>query len=117
MGDEMTLSQFVDSKWTKLVTRAAMVAVAVTSSYIGIQLATYDQRIASVETVVNDVSRTQGDRAETTDQNFAALKSDVHQVKGGVATLQVEFARAMGILSELQRRDVAVARRAFPAAD
>lgn len=108
-GAEMTLNQFVESKWFKLLARGCMVlllpAVISLGSYILV--------------LVNDVSNvqeTQAARAVDNDRFQAAIIGDVTEVKEGVALVQsdvssvkLDIALMRGVLQEMQRRDLAQA--------
>lgn len=108
MGDEMaSLTAFVESKWFKLASRGLMIVTAAASSYIGVRLATYDTRIASVETVVSDVSDTQTERALVNDGFQTSVATEFDQLNSKVSAVQLDVATIKGILAEIQRRDVA----------
>lgn len=108
-GAEMTLNQFVESKWFKLLARGCMVlllpAVISLGSYILV--------------LVGDVSKvqeTQAARAVDNDRFQAAIIGDVTEVKEGVALVQsdvssvkLDIALMRGVLQEMQRQAVAQA--------
>lgn len=111
MEGEMTLNQFVESKYFKLISRGCMVMLfpAVVS------LASF---ILNLTTEVGAVREMQTDRAQASDANFERLGEGLEVVKGGVLTVQadvsglkLEFAKVSGILQEMQRRDLAQAAR------
>lgn len=115
MGDEMTLTDFVENKWFKLLSRGAMVVVMGVSGYIGVRLALYDARIASVETkvagvvtTVDDVSDTQTERAAINDDFQVSVATEFDQLNNKVSAVQIDMATIKGILAEMQRRDVAL---------
>lgn len=103
----MTLEQFIDNKWMKLLTRGAMIAVAAGSGYIGVRLAMYESRILGVETSVSDVSETQLQRALVNDQFQASVTTELDRLNAKASALQLDMATVRGILTEMQRRDVA----------
>lgn len=108
MGDAMaSLTEFVENKWFKLLSRGLMIVGTAASGYIGVRLATYDTRIASVEQIVSDVSSVQGQRAKDGESFQASITNDVAEVKRTVSAMQLDLALAKGILQEMQRRDVA----------
>lgn len=108
MGDEMTsLTEFVENKWFKLLSRGLMILGTAASGYIGVRLATYDARIASVEKTVNEVSDVQGVRTIDGERFQSSITSDVAEVKRTVSAMQLDLALAKGILQEMQRRDIA----------
>lgn len=116
MVDQVTLEQFIENKWFKLLTRGAMIIVAGASSYIGIRLALYDARIAAVEMTVTDVSETQIDRAaladqrEVADEKFEAdILGDVNTVRSSLFIVQTDVATIKGILQGIERREASVA--------
>jgi hypothetical protein len=114
MGDDMTITDFVENKWFKLLTRGAMIVVMGVSGYIGVRLALYDSRIASVETkvagveeAVSDVIDTQGERATINDGFQQSVGDDFDTLTNKVTAVQLDVARIVGIVTEMQRRDVA----------
>ncbi len=115
MGDEMTITDFVENKWFKLLTRGAMIVVAAVSGYIGVRLATYEARIAAVEVTINDVSETQADRAALSDDRAAAddkfeadILGDVNTVRSSLFIVQTDVATIKGILQGIERREASV---------
>ena len=106
---EMTLNQFVESKWFKLLARGCMVlllpAVISLGSYILVLVGD-----------VADVQETQAARAVDNDRFQAAIIGDVTEVKEGVALVQtdvssvkLDIALMRGVLQEMQRQSLAQA--------
>lgn len=115
MGDTMaSLTEFVENKWFKLLSRGLMIVGTAASGYIGVRLATYDARIAGVETkvagvevAVSDVSDTQAARATVNDGFQNSVASEFDLLGNKVSAMQLDVATMKGILTEMQRRDVA----------
>lgn len=106
---EMTLNQFVESKWFKLLARGSMVLLLPAA----VSLATF---IVGLMGDVSAVRSSQVARAADNDRFQASIIEDVTEVKGGVALLQTDLSSAKldiamirGMLQEMQRRDMAQA--------
>lgn len=106
---EMTLNQFVESKYFKLLARGCMVLLLPAV----ISLATF---IVGLMGDVATVKEIQTARAADNDRFQAAIISDVSDVKSGVAVLKddlgsakLDIAMIRGMLQEMQRRDLAQA--------
>lgn len=105
----MTLNQFVESKWFKLLARGCMVlllpAVISLGSFILVLVGD-----------VSEVQETQATRAVDSERFQASIAGDVLEVKEGVALVQtdvssvkLDIALMRGVLQEMQRRDLAQA--------
>lgn len=105
----MTLNQFVESKWFKLLARGCMVLLLPAI----ISLGTY---ILALVGDVAHVQKVQAERATANDQFQASITGDVMEVKEGVALVQsdvssvkLDIALMRGWIEEMRRRDIAVA--------
>jgi hypothetical protein len=125
MVDTMTARQFLESSWFKLLWRGVIVlgipALSCISAYAGYTLkSVYDQQAtltASISTIKAEQAETQetlADRAAVNDDFQTEIRSDVAVVDGKVEKLtdamsrvQLDVARIVGIVTEMQRRDVA----------
>lgn len=120
---ELTLQQILNSKIYRDGARLAMWISPILFAGCGwllndIRTNTVDA-VAIIKSDVAAVIDTQGDRAKATDQNFANLTGDLQDVAGAVQSVQVDLgslklgvAEMKGILTEMQRRDLATAWRA-----
>lgn len=105
----MTLNQFVESKWFKLLARGCMVLLLPAV----ISLSTF---IVGLMGDVSAVRESQVTRAADNDRFQASITGDVTEVKSGVALVQSDLSSAKldialirGMLQEMQRRDLAQA--------
>ena len=104
---EMTLNQFVESKWFKLLARGCMVLLLPAVISLGSYIFVLVGDVANVQAV-------QASRAVDNDRFQAAITDDVTEVKEGVALVQsdlssakLDIAMIRGMLQEMQRRDQA----------
>ena len=106
---EMTLNQFVESKWFKLLSRGCMVLLLPAV----ISLSTF---IIGLIGDVGMVKEVQAQRAADNDRFQATIIGDVTEVKDAVTvvrddlgTAKLDIALIRGMLQEMQRRDLAQA--------
>lgn len=114
MGEDMTLKQFVESTWFKGLARGAMIAFPLAAGYVGMTLANVQGRVGAVETSIATIGTNQVTRATDNERFQTLITSEVRAVDANVdtlgdkfETLQIDVATIKGILTELQRRDVA----------
>ena len=121
----MTARQFLESSWFKLLWRGVIVfgipALSCISAYAGYTLkSVYDQQAtltAQVTTIKAEQAETQetlAERAAVNDDFQTEIRSDVAAVDGKVekvsaalSQVQIDVARIVGMVTEMQRRDVA----------
>lgn len=124
MGDEMTLRQFVESTWFKGLSRGAMLlgipALTALSGFVGYTLNGVQAEQTTLKADVAEIREIQGDRAEVADGfqaeisgDVAAIDTKVEKLTDAMSLVQQDVARIVGIVTEMQRRDVA-ARYIFP---
>lgn len=118
MVAEMTGRQFLESTWFKLAWRGMIVigipALSGVSAYAGYTLNSVYGQQASLTQEVAEIKETQTDRAAVNDDfqteitgDVAAIGVKVEKVDDAVSSIQIDVARIVGIVSEMQRRDVA----------
>lgn len=106
----MTLTQFVESKWFKLLSRGAMVLLFPAV----VTLATFILALMNDVGAVQDFSAARARDSELFQAEVLGEVKDVRAlaeaVRADISGLQIEFAKASGILEEMQRRDLAQVR-------
>jgi len=115
---EVSLKAFIDSTWFKGLARGAMILGAVATGYAGAALTGVQSRTQIVEQSVVEIKEAQAVRAKD-NENFQAATvlsfSDLHTEVAGVrvelSKVTSELGKITGILTEMQRRDVAGLRR------
>ncbi len=121
----MTARQFLESSWFKLLWKGVIVlgipALSCISAYAGYTLkSVYDQQaaltadISSVKAEQSETQETLAERAAVNDDFQMEIRSDVAAVDGkvekvsaAVSQVQLDVARIVGMVTEMQRRDVA----------
>lgn len=115
---ELTLAQILNSKIYRDGARLAMWISPILFAGCGWLLNDIrTNTVAAVAVIKSDVSAvidTQGERARANDENFANLSVKFQEIAGGVHTMQgdmvslkIGVAEMRGILTEMQRRDMA----------
>jgi type II secretory pathway component PulM len=118
MADPMTARQFLESSWFKLLWRGVIVvgipALSGVSAYAGYTLNSVYGQQASLTREVAEIKETQTDRATVNDEfqteittDVAAIAIKVEKIDDAMSAIQIDVARIVGIVSEMQRRDVA----------
>jgi type II secretory pathway component PulM len=118
MADPMTARQFLESSWFKLLWRGVIVvgipALSGVSAYAGYTLNSVYGQQASLTREVAEIKETQTDRATVNDEFQSEITSDVaaiglkvEKIDDAMSAIQIDVARIVGIVSEMQRRDVA----------
>lgn len=123
MGDDiMTARQFIESSWFKLLWRGVFIVgipfLSMVSAYAGYTLNSVYSQQSTLNTEIASIKETQSDRA-TVNDNFqtdissdvAAVQSKLDGVSSTMSSLQLDVARIVGMVSEMQRRDVAQSQR------
>jgi type II secretory pathway component PulM len=114
----MTARQFLESSWFKLLWRGVIVvgipALSGVSAYAGYTLNSVYGQQASLTREVAEIKETQTDRATVNDEfqteittDVAAIGLKVEKIDDAMSAIQIDVARIVGIVSEMQRRDVA----------
>lgn len=115
----MTARQFLESSWFKLLWRGVIVvgipALSGVSAYAGYTLNSVYGQQAELTREVAAIQETQTDRADVADERAvindefqAEMTAKVEKIDDAIASVQLDVARIVGIVSEMQRRDVAV---------
>ena len=118
MADPMTARQFLESSWFKLLWRGVIIvgipALSGVSAYAGYTLNSVYGQQASLTQEVAEIKETQTDRATVNDEfqtditsDVAAIGIKVEKIDDSMSAIQIDVARIVGIVSEMQRRDVA----------
>lgn len=114
----MTARQFLESSWFKLLWRGVIVvgipALSGVSAYAGYTLNSVYGQQAHLTREVAEIKETQTDRATVNDEfqteittDVAAIGLKVEKIDDAMSAIQIDVARIVGIVSEMQRRDVA----------
>ena len=114
----MSLKAFIDSTWFKGLARGAMILGAVATGYAGAALTGVQSRTQIVEQSVVEIKEAQAVRAKdneifqaATVRSFSDLDTEVAGVRVELSKVTSELGKITGILTEMQRRDVAGLRR------
>lgn len=115
---EVSLKGFIESTWFKGLARGAMILGAVATSYAGAALTGVQSRTQIVEQSVVEIKEAQAVRAKdnenfqaATVRSFSDLDTEVAGVRVELSKVTSELGKITGILTEMQRRDVAGLRR------
>lgn len=115
---EVSLKAFIDSTWFKALVRGAMILGAVATGYAGAALTGVQSRTQIVEQSVVEIKEAQAVRAKdneifqaATVRSFSDLDTEVAAVRVELSKVTSELGKITGILTEMQRRDVAGLRR------
>lgn len=121
----MTARQFLESSWFKLLWKGVIMvgipALAGISGYVGwtlngvyAQQAALTSDIATIKMEQDTTQQTIANRAAINDDFQMEIRSDVAAVDGKVekvgdalSLVQLDVARLVGMITEMQRRDVA----------
>lgn len=111
---EVSLKAFIDSTWFKGLARGAMILGAVATGYAGAALTGVQSRTQIVEQSVVEIREAQAVRAKdnenfqaATVQSFSDLHTEVAGVRVELSKVTSELGKITGILTEMQRQDVA----------
>lgn len=115
---EVSLKAFIDSTWFKGLARGVMILGAVATGYAGAALTGVQSRTQIVEQSVVEIKEAQAVRAKdnenfqaATVRSFSDLDTEVAGVRVELSKVTSELGKITGILTEMQRRDVAGLRR------
>ena len=115
---EVSLKAFIDSTWFKGLARGDMILGAVATGYAGAALTGVQSRTQIVEQSVVEIKEAQAVRAKdnenfqaATVQSFSDLHTEVAGVRVELSKVTSELGKITGLLTEMQRRDVAGLRR------
>lgn len=115
---EMTLAQFIESKWFKLLARAASIAGFALAGGAMTYFLALGGRVTAIEQDRALRIQANDTRLTAIEQKIGAVQADIGSVKNDTATLTKDTSVMRGILLELQRRDTASLRApAFDASD
>ncbi len=111
---DVSLKAFIDSTWFKGLARGAMILGAVATGYAGAALTGVQSRTQIVEQSVVEIREAQAVRAKdnenfqaATVQSFSDLHTEVAGVRVELSKVTSELGKITGILTEMQRQDVA----------
>ena len=111
---EVSLKAFIDSTWFKGLARGAMILGAVATGYAGAALTGVQSRTQIVEQSVVEIKEAQAVRAKdnenfqaATVRSFSDLDTEVAGVRVELSKVTSELGKITGILTEMQREDVA----------
>jgi hypothetical protein len=111
---EVSLKAFIDSTWFKGLARGAMILGAVATGYAGAVLTGVQSRTQIVEQSVVEIKEAQAVRAKdnenfqaATVRSFSDLHTEVAGVRVELSKVTSELGKITGILTEMQRQDVA----------
>ena len=111
---EVSLKAFIDSTWFKGLARGVMILGAVATGYAGAALTGVQSRTQIVEQSVVEIKEAQAVRAKdnenfqaATVQSFSDLHTEVAGVRVELSKVTSELGKITGILTEMQRQDVA----------
>lgn len=99
---ELTLKQFVESTWFKLLARGAAVVGTLLAGGAGAYFLSIDVRVKAIE------DERLGAKIEQLSEDVGAVKTDVAAVKVDVGAVKTDTSVMKGILQEMQRQDTAV---------
>lgn len=121
---EVSLKAFIDSTWFKGLARGAMILGAVATGYAGAALTGVQSRTQIVEHSVVEIKEAQAVRAKdneifqaATVRSFSDLDTEVAGIRVELSNVTKELGKITGILTEMQRRDVARVLRQPPDGD
>ncbi len=111
---EVSLKGFIESTWFKGLARGAMILGAVATGYAGAALTGVQSRTQIVEQSVVEIKEAQAVRAKDTENfqaatvhSFSDLDTEVAGVRVELSKVTSELGKITGILTEMQRQDVA----------
>ena len=111
---EVSLKAFIESVFFKGLARGAMILGAVATGYAGAALTGVQSRTQIVEQSVVEIREAQAVRAKdnenfqaATVQSFSDLDTEVAGVRVELSKVTSELGKITGILTEMQRQDVA----------
>lgn len=111
---EVSLKAFIDSTWFKGLARGAMILGAVATGYAGAALTGVQSRTVLLEERVVEIREAQAVRAKdnenfqaATVHSFSDLDTEVAGVRVELSKVTSELGKITGILTEMQRQDVA----------
>ena len=111
---EVSLKAFIDSTWFKGLARGVMILGAVATGYAGAALTGVQSRTQIVEQSVVEIKEAQAVRAKDTEnfqaataRSFSDLDTEVAGVRVELSKVTSELGKITGILTEMQRQDVA----------
>lgn len=110
----MTLRGFIESTWFKGLARGSMIIVAILLGYASAVLNGVQERTKSVEIAVAEIKESQAVRSRDNEnfqaatlKSFSGLETDIAGLRIDVARSNSELGKITGILTEMQRQDVA----------
>lgn len=121
---EVSLKSFIESTWFKGLTRSSMFVGAIGIGYVSALLTGVQSRTAIVEQSVIEIKEQQAVRARdnenfqaATVRSFSDLDTEVAGIRVEMSNVTKELGKITGILTEMQRRDVARVLRNAPDGD
>ena len=121
---EVSLKSFIESTWFKGLTRSSMFVGAIGIGYVSALLTGVQSRTEIVEQSVIEIKEQQAVRARdnenfqaATVRSFSDLDTEVAGIRVEMSNVTKELGKITGILTEMQRRDVARVLRNAPDGD
>lgn len=101
--NEITLRQFVESTWFKLLGRGAAILGTLIASCVGVYFLTLGERVTAIEQarVISTVQNSQ--RLGDLDTKVGELGTEVAAIRADTGVLKVQTARIAGVLEALRR--------------
>lgn len=121
---EVSLRSFIESTWFKGLARSSMFVGAIGIGYVSALLTGVQSRTQIVEQSVIEIKEQQAVRARdnenfqsATVRSFSDLDTEVAGIRVELSNVTKELGKITGILTEMQRRDVARVLRQPPDGD
>lgn len=111
----MTLRQFVDLPWFKLLARSAAVVGSLIAGGATAYFFSLDLRVTEIEQSRKERMQQTDAHLEKLDEKMLILTDELSQISADTSTTKIDVATMKGILQEMQRRqDVADRQTFFP---
>ncbi len=112
--NHMSLSEFVENKWAKLIARGAMIIGLPILGWVGAMVSGVDGRINNLETGQSEVRRDVNaidartvERAAVNDEFQDTITTKIDTLDNKVDGLTSRISEMAGILGQMQRQSVA----------
>lgn len=104
---EVTLRQFVESTWFKLIGRGAAILGTLIASGVGVYFLSLGDRVAAIEQarVLSTIQYNQ--RLGELDAKVGDLGTDVSAIRSDTGALKIQTARIAGVLDAIRREQPA----------
>lgn len=104
---EVTLKAFVESTWFKGLARVAMIVGTVIGGFVGASFGNLQSRVSGLEDAQIAMSATQQERVKDNEEFQSSVRNQFTNLRAALNVLQSDTDEMKGILTEMQRQDVA----------